>query len=131
MPSKRLKRTGTGAVRAETGDPRSRRQRPSKGWALRAAPVHQASADTVWRRSATVDVVRRWWRDSSAAAPAHSVVPAASRAIILNQDVLYEIRGPVHQHAARLEAEGHRILKLNIGNPAPFGFEAPDVIMRE
>ncbi|BBZ73169.1 putative aspartate aminotransferase [Mycobacterium paraseoulense] len=47
------------------------------------------------------------------------------------RDVLYEIRGPVHQHAARLEAEGHRILKLNIGNPAPFGFEAPDVIMRD
>src|SRR6195952_1808594 len=47
------------------------------------------------------------------------------------QDVLYEIRGPIHEHAARLEAEGHRILKLNIGNPAPFGFEAPDVIMRD
>src|ERR1700750_2446194 len=47
------------------------------------------------------------------------------------QDVLYEIRGPVHDHAARLEAEGHRVLKLNIGNPAPFGFEAPDVIMRD
>ncbi|UNC00410.1 pyridoxal phosphate-dependent aminotransferase [Mycolicibacterium boenickei] len=47
------------------------------------------------------------------------------------QDVLYEIRGPVHEQASRLEAEGHRILKLNIGNPAPFGFEAPDVIMRD
>ncbi|MGH3634997.1 MAG: aminotransferase, partial [Mycobacterium sp.] len=47
------------------------------------------------------------------------------------QDVLYEIRGKVHDHAARLEAEGHRILKLNIGNPAAFGFEAPDVIMRD
>src|ERR1700742_2465952 len=47
------------------------------------------------------------------------------------QDVLYEIRGPVHDQAARLEAEGHRILKLNIGNPAPFGFDAPDVIMRD
>ncbi|HEY5856074.1 MAG TPA: pyridoxal phosphate-dependent aminotransferase [Aldersonia sp.] len=47
------------------------------------------------------------------------------------RNVLYEIRGPVHAHAARLEAEGHRILKLNIGNPAPFGFEAPDVIMRD
>lgn len=47
------------------------------------------------------------------------------------QNVLYEIRGPVHDHAARLEAEGHRILKLNIGNPAPFGFDAPDVIMRD
>ena len=37
----------------------------------------------------------------------------------------------MHEHASRLEAEGHRILKLNIGNPAPFGFEAPDVIMRD
>src|SRR5258708_12381332 len=47
------------------------------------------------------------------------------------RNVCYEIRGPVHDHAARLEAEGHRILKLNIGTPAPFGFEAPDVIMRD
>ncbi|MFW0788329.1 pyridoxal phosphate-dependent aminotransferase [Gordonia sp. CPCC 205333] len=47
------------------------------------------------------------------------------------QNVCYEIRGPVHAHAARLEADGHRILKLNIGNPALFGFEAPDVIMRD
>ncbi|WP_409437917.1 pyridoxal phosphate-dependent aminotransferase [Mycobacterium sp. SMC-14] len=47
------------------------------------------------------------------------------------QDVLYEIRGPIHAQASRMEAEGHRILKLNIGNPAPFGFEAPDVIMRD
>lgn len=45
--------------------------------------------------------------------------------------VAYEIRGPVHAQAAKLEAEGHRILKLNIGNPAQFGFEAPDVIMRD
>jgi alanine-synthesizing transaminase len=47
------------------------------------------------------------------------------------QDVLYEIRGPGARTRARLEAEGHRILKLNIGNPAPFGFEAPDEIMRD
>src|SRR5512135_240684 len=47
------------------------------------------------------------------------------------QDVLYEIRGPVHDHAARLEAEGHKILKLNIGNPAPFGFEAPEAIVAD
>ncbi|GAA3954130.1 pyridoxal phosphate-dependent aminotransferase [Gordonia caeni] len=47
------------------------------------------------------------------------------------KNVCYEIRGPVHEHAARMEAEGHRILKLNIGNPALFGFEAPDVIMRD
>ncbi len=44
-------------------------------------------------------------------------------------DVCYDIRGPVLEHATRLEEEGHKILKLNIGNPAPFGFEAPDEIM--
>ncbi|GAA5316516.1 MAG: alanine transaminase AlaA [Candidatus Pelagadaptatus aseana] len=43
--------------------------------------------------------------------------------------VCYDIRGPVMEHAVRLEEEGHRILKLNIGNPAPFGFDAPDEIM--
>jgi len=43
--------------------------------------------------------------------------------------VCYDIRGPVLDHAHRLEEEGHRILKLNIGNPAPFGFEAPDEII--
>ena len=43
--------------------------------------------------------------------------------------VCYEIRGPVLAEAKRLEDEGHRILKLNIGNPAPFGFEAPEDIL--
>jgi len=47
------------------------------------------------------------------------------------ESVLYDIRGPVQAHAARLEAEGHRILKLNIGNPAPFGFDAPDEILQD
>ena len=44
-------------------------------------------------------------------------------------NVCYEIRGPVLAEAKRLEDEGHRILKLNIGNPAPFGFEAPEDIL--
>jgi alanine-synthesizing transaminase len=44
-------------------------------------------------------------------------------------DVCYDIRGPVLDAARRLEEEGRRILKLNIGNPAPFGFEAPDEIV--
>lgn len=45
--------------------------------------------------------------------------------------VCYDIRGPVLDHAMRLEEDGHRILKLNIGNPAPFGFEAPDEIIAD
>ena len=44
-------------------------------------------------------------------------------------NVLYDIRGPVLEEAKRLEDAGHRIVKLNIGNPAPFGFEAPEEIL--
>jgi len=44
--------------------------------------------------------------------------------------VAYDVRGPLLDEAARMEAAGHRILKLNIGNPAPFGFEAPDEILQ-
>ncbi len=46
-------------------------------------------------------------------------------------NVCYDIRGPVLNHAKRLEDEGQRILKLNIGNPAPFGFEAPEEILQD
>jgi alanine-synthesizing transaminase len=44
-------------------------------------------------------------------------------------DVCYDIRGPVLDEAKRLEESGHKIIKLNIGNPAPFGFEAPEEII--
>ena len=43
-------------------------------------------------------------------------------------NVCYDIRGPVLQQAKRMEDEGHKIIKLNIGNLAPFGFDAPDEI---
>jgi len=46
-------------------------------------------------------------------------------------EVQYDLRGPVLQRAKVLEAEGHSILKLNIGNPAPFGFEAPDELIQD
>lgn len=46
-------------------------------------------------------------------------------------NVCYDIRGPVLEEARRLEDEGQRILKLNIGNPAPFGFETPDEILQD
>src|SRR5512139_3657681 len=46
-------------------------------------------------------------------------------------DVCYDIRGPVLEHARRLEEDGHRIMKLNIGNPAAFGFEAPEEILQD
>ena len=45
------------------------------------------------------------------------------------RNVRYDVRGPIAVEAARLEQAGHRITKLNIGNMAPFGFEAPDSIL--
>jgi alanine-synthesizing transaminase len=45
------------------------------------------------------------------------------------ENVLYDIRGPVLEEAKRLEEEGRRIIKLNIGNPAPFGFDAPEEVL--
>ncbi|HWI31326.1 MAG TPA: pyridoxal phosphate-dependent aminotransferase [Microbacterium sp.] len=47
------------------------------------------------------------------------------------KNVLYEIRGNALVEAARLESEGHSVLKLNTGNPAIFGFEAPFQIVRD
>ena len=46
-------------------------------------------------------------------------------------NVFYDIRGPVLDAAKRMEEEGHRILKLNIGNPKPFGLDAPEEIIQD
>ncbi|MEN9774596.1 MAG: hypothetical protein RL322_1666 [Pseudomonadota bacterium] len=46
-------------------------------------------------------------------------------------NVCYDIRGPVLARARALEEDGHRIMKLNIGNLAPFGFEAPDEVVHD
>ncbi|WP_421870697.1 pyridoxal phosphate-dependent aminotransferase [Motiliproteus sp.] len=46
-------------------------------------------------------------------------------------NVCYDIRGPVLEEAKRLEEEGQRIIKLNIGNPAPFGFDSPEEIIQD
>ena len=47
------------------------------------------------------------------------------------ENVCYDIRGPVLARARQMEDEGHRIIKLNIGNLAPFGFEAPEEIVQD
>lgn len=44
-------------------------------------------------------------------------------------NVCYDIRGPVMDEANKMIAQGEKIIKLNIGNPAPFGFEAPEAII--
>ena len=47
------------------------------------------------------------------------------------ENVLYDIRGPVSDEAQRLQEEGFSVIKLNSGNPAPFGVEAPDEIVHD
>lgn len=47
------------------------------------------------------------------------------------ENVCYDIRGPILDEAKRLENDGFGILKLNIGNPAPFGFNAPDEVIHD
>ncbi len=46
-------------------------------------------------------------------------------------NVLYDVRGPVVEEPGRMEAQGRRVLKLNIGNPAPFGFSAPQEVIED
>ena len=46
-------------------------------------------------------------------------------------NVLYDIRGPVLDEAYRMEDQGIHVLKLNIGNPAPFGFRTPDEVVKD
>jgi alanine-synthesizing transaminase len=45
--------------------------------------------------------------------------------------VCYDIRGPVMEESVRMEEEGISLIKLNIGNLAPFGFRAPDEIVQD
>ena len=46
-------------------------------------------------------------------------------------NVLYDIRGPIMDAARQMEEEGHKIIKLNIGNLAVFGFDAPEEIQQD
>ena len=61
--------------------------------------------------------------------------PQRTRGPILKSNkldnVCYDIRGPVLKAADQLESDGHAVLKLNIGNPAPWGFNAPEEILRD
>lgn len=46
-------------------------------------------------------------------------------------NVSYELRGPVYEKAKELELQGHKVTNLNIGNPAPFGFNAPQAVLQQ
>jgi alanine-synthesizing transaminase len=58
-------------------------------------------------------------------------IPRAIRKSAKLANVCYDIRGPVLERAKLMEEEGHRIIKLNIGNLAPFGFDTPDEVRHD
>jgi len=71
--------------------------------------------------------------------PSHSIIASPDRPIVHPPvskssklaNVCYDIRGPVLARARQMEEEGQRVIKLNIGNLAPFGFEAPEEIVQD
>ena len=70
----------------------------------------------------------------SASKPSVHYLAETSKEILKSKkldNVLYELRGPVMEEAYRLEDEGQRVLKLNVGNPGAFGLHAPDEIMQD
>lgn len=67
--------------------------------------------------------------DTEVSKPANMLRPLNKSSKLDN--VYYDIRGPVMEHARLMEEEGHRIIKLNLGNLAPFGFEAPEEIQQD
>ncbi|MFZ4498156.1 MAG: pyridoxal phosphate-dependent aminotransferase [Burkholderiales bacterium] len=69
-------------------------------------------------------------------APINRELPASGKAGLVMKsaklaNVCYDIRGPVLARAREMEEEGHRVIKLNIGNLAPFGFAAPEEIVQD
>src|SRR3989344_4203816 len=108
------------------------------GWNFMGRTVRSESLRT-WRGAARARGVlhRRVWLNSSfpsvsphLARPSENVLkPIAKSSKLAN--VCYDIRGPVLEKARQMEEDGHKIIKLNIGNLAVFGLEPPDEIVQD
>ncbi len=73
----------------------------------------------------TLQVGEAWLRDGNSGGNKMREFRKSSKL----EHVLYDVRGPVVEEAERMERDGAKILKLNIGNPAPFGFHTPDEVI--
>lgn len=73
----------------------------------------------------TLQVEEVWLRDGNSGGNKMREFRKSSKL----EHVLYDVRGPVVEEAERMERDGAKILKLNIGNPAPFGFHTPDEVI--
>jgi len=71
-----------------------------------------------------LEVDKEWLGGKNAMKPARNFTKSKKL-----DNVLYDVRGPVLDEALRMEENGVHVLKLNIGNPAPFGFRTPDEVV--
>ena len=102
------------------------------GSATASAAPGPATARAAERPMAALDLeARNETPDTSTNATQRSVPMRQFKKSSKLDNVLYDVRGPVVDEAARMEADGQRILKLNIGNPAPFGFRTPDEVVQD
>ncbi|MEJ6020237.1 pyridoxal phosphate-dependent aminotransferase [Corynebacterium sp. H113] len=92
---------------------------------LKAARAEQTRASTAEQTRAARAASRR-----NIKAPRRTPLKSLDQSNKL-KNVLYDIRGPVSTLAEQMEADGHRIMMLNTGNPAKFGFDAPDTIVQD
>lgn len=86
----------------------------------------QPEGEKVQKSSITFDITKEYRKDVDNMELPEKRVFTKSKKL---DHVLYDVRGPVLEAANKMEAEGTHILKLNIGNPAPFGFRTPDEVI--
>lgn len=87
------------------------------------------TVDEDWLRNGTCDIkLYSGANDSKSICAGGEVMREFKKSTKLD-NVLYDVRGPVVDEATRMEQAGTQILKLNIGNPAPFGFRTPDEVI--
>lgn len=91
--------------------------------------AHVLAVDEDWLRNGTCDIkLYSGANDSKSICAGGEVMREFKKSTKLD-NVLYDVRGPVVDEATRMEQAGTQILKLNIGNPAPFGFRTPDEVI--
>ncbi len=87
------------------------------------------TVDEDWLKNGTRDIKLYSGENDSKSICAGGEVMREFKKSTKLDNVLYDVRGPVVDEAARMEQAGTQILKLNIGNPAPFGFRTPDEVI--
>ena len=103
----------------------------AEGKTHESKPAQTNSATTATTKSNTTEASSEQANGTAATTTEGSAPMRQFKKSSKLDNVLYDVRGPVVDEAARMERQGMRILKLNIGNPAPFGFRTPDEVVQD